>query len=96
MKFLTANETYTTIDDKLLIQNEQELPDDFFNDLKEAKADFKMRLDGYTPVADIPQALVDKWIREGFDFWKAPAQEIINKLRKEEYSAFVVSGDRTF
>jgi len=79
-----------------VITSEQTLHQDFWDDLEQAKEDFRFRMDGYTPVATIPETLVNKWIREGFDFWNAPAREIIKKLKMEHYDAFVISGDKTF
>lgn len=83
-------------EDSDVITSSQYLGDDFFEDLKEAKENFQFRLNGLTQVASIPEGLVNKWLREGFDFWNAPAKEIIKKLKADEYSAFVVSGDKTF
>lgn len=83
-------------DDPDVITTEQYLGQDFWEDLKQAKEDFSYRLNGLTPVASIPEALVNKWLREGFDVWNAPANEIIRKLRIDGYDAFVISGDKTF
>lgn len=79
-----------------IITTEQTLTDEFWEDLKEAKEEFHFRLNGLTPVASIPEALVNKWYREGFDFNHAPASEIIKKLRIDGYDDFIVSGDKTF
>ena len=83
-------------EDSDIITTEQFIGDDFWEDLAQAKEDFRFKLDGYTPVAQIPEALVNKWLREGFDFWNAPANEIIKKLKMEAYDSFVISGDKTF
>lgn len=83
-------------DDQDVITTSQFLSPDFWDDLNEAKENFQMRLNGLTPVASIPEALVNKWIREGFDFYKAPANEIIRKLRLEAYDDFIISGDKRF
>jgi hypothetical protein len=87
---LDATETHDAI------VSEQILGDDFWDDLAQAKEDFQFRLNGLTPVASIPEALANKWLREGFDLWEAPAQEIIRKLKLEGYDRFVISGDKTF
>lgn len=83
-------------DDNDVITTSQYLGDDFFEDLKTAKEDFHIRLNGFTPVASIPEALVNKWIREGYDFANAPAKDIVAKLRLESYDQFVIAPDRTF
>ena len=77
-------------DDSDAIVSEQYLGKDFWDDLSNAKEAFRYKLDGMTPVATIPEALANKWIREGFDFWKAPAKEIIQKLRIDGYNDFVI------
>lgn len=74
----------------------QELGRDFWDDLEEAKEHFSFRLNGLTPVASIPEALVNKWLREGFDFWNAPAKEIVKKLKIDQFDKFVISGDVKF
>ncbi len=79
-----------------VITSSQHLSPDFWDSLAQAKEDFAFRLNGLTPVASIPEGLVNKWLREGFDVWNAPAQEIIKKLRIDGYDAFIVSGDKTF
>ena len=79
-----------------VITTEQYLGQDFWDDLSDAKENFHFRLNGLTPVASIPEALANKWLREGFDVWNAPANEIIRKLRIDGYDAFVISGDKTF
>lgn len=79
-----------------VIVSEQVLHKDFWDDLAQAKEDFHFRLNGLTPVASIPEALANKWLREGFDIWSAPANEILRKLRLESYDAFIISGDKTF
>lgn len=96
MQFTSPVEDVILRPDGAVITSEQELTPYFWADLEDAKQDFRIRLDGYTKVADIPETLVNKWIREGFDFWSAPANEIIRKLKLESYDAFVISGDTRF
>lgn len=79
-----------------VITTQQFLSDEFFEELEQQKEDFRFRLNGLTPVASIPEAVVNKWIREGFDVWNAPAKEIIRKLRIDGYDRFIISGDKTF
>lgn len=83
-------------DEQDVIITSQYLGPDFWADLEEAKENFQFRLNGLTPVASIPEALANKWLREGFDVWNAPANEIIRKLKMENYDKFVISGDKTF
>lgn len=87
---LDASETHDAI------VTEQYIGDDFWEDIKAAKEDFSIRLNGLTPVASIPEALANKWLREGFDLWNAPANEILRKLRIDGYDKFVISGNTRF
>lgn len=95
-KYHGAVEDLIIGDEQDVITTEQYLGDDFWDDLSDAKENFHFRLNGLTQVATIPEALVNKWLREGFDFWDAPANEILRKLRLESYDKFIISGDKTF
>lgn len=44
--------------------------------------------------ASIPTAVVEKWMREGFDVFTAPAREIIARLRRENLEAFITTNKR--
>lgn len=83
-------------DDQDVITTTQFLDKDFFDELEDAKEQFSFRLNGLTPVASIPEAIFNKWVREGFDPWSAPANEIKRKLRLDGYETFDISGDKTF
>lgn len=75
----------------------QHIPDQFFDDLKEQR-DFgtKTEKDGYMKVASIPAIIVNKWFREGFDIYNAPAHEIEAKLRTEGYEKLFATSKRVF
>lgn len=79
-----------------VITTEQTLGRDFWQNIECAKEAFRFRLDGLTPVASVPEALANKWLREGFDIWSAPANEILRKLRIDGYDNFIISGDTKF
>lgn len=83
-------------DDPMVITSQQTLGEDFWQDLHDAKEAFHFRLNGLTAVASIPEALANKWLREGFDVWSAPANEIKRKLRIDGYDTFDISGDKKF
>ena len=98
MNFIGATEELilNATDCSDVIVSEQALTRYFWDDLQAAKDDFHFRLNGLTPVASIPETLANKWIREGFDVWSAPANEITKKLRIDGYDVFIISGDKTF
>jgi hypothetical protein len=96
MQLIDAVETYHDTDKGLVIESTQHLGRDFWNDLHQSKLDFKPKLDGYTLGAEVPQAVADSWLRQGFDIFTAPLSEIIARLRAENLDAFIVSGDFKF
>ena len=98
MKLYDPNEELILGDgnDQDVIVTEQYLSKQFWEELEDAKEEFQFRLNGLTPVASIPEALVNKWLREGFDVWLAPANEIKRKLRIDGYEVFDISGNKTF
>ena len=74
-----------------IITSYQKLDDDFWNDVHDMQENFAFRLNGLTSVCSVPEALVNKWIREGFDFWNASAREIQQKLRAEGNTDFLAT-----
>jgi hypothetical protein len=96
LQFHEVNENLILGEDQDIITTEQYLGQDFWDELEDAKENFQFRLNGLTQVASIPEALANKWLREGFDLWNAPANEIIRKLRIEHYDKFIISGDKKF
>jgi hypothetical protein len=79
--------------DGLLIQTYQEIPTEFVDGLKaERFHNSQARFKGeYHRAASIPQAIVDKWIRDGFDFWNASVPTCIAKLKAEGLDYFITS-----
>lgn len=79
--------------DGLVIQTFQQIPKEFTDALKQERFDnSQTRVKGeYHRVASIPTVVIDKWMREGFDFWKASAKEIVAKLKNEHLDDFLTS-----
>jgi hypothetical protein len=42
-------------------------------------------------VASVPAQLVDQWISQGFDFWKAKPKDILARLRLEGHEDFITT-----
>lgn len=78
----------------LFITHTQAIPDDYVDELRQAQDEFKWNLDGFTKVASIPAAVADQWLNEGFDIYKAPAQDIIRRLQLAELDYFITAGNR--
>ena len=45
-------------------------------------------------VASIPTAVVEKWMREGFNLWEADGKEIVRKLKAEHLDMFLATEKR--
>lgn len=79
--------------DGLVIQTYQEIPKSFTDALKQERFDNSQitKTGEYHRVASVPQVVVDKWIREGFDFWNANHKQILAKLTMENLTDFITS-----
>ncbi len=97
-QYVSPTENLKFTEDGLLVTNEQYLGKDFWESLQQSQDDFHFRLNGLTPVATIPEAVVDHWFREGFDIFSSDvtSQDILNRLRRTDMSKFIISGDKTF
>lgn len=101
-----VEDVHFTSDGEAVITSEQPLTKAFWSNLQQLKEDFRIKLDGYTAVAEIPETIVNKWRREyimarhrgqtGWDFDKATSKEIIAKLRKENLDQFIIAKPTTF
>lgn len=92
----TLNDSGVSFDentDGLVIQTYQAIPHEFTDALKaERFENSQSRVKGeYHRVASIPVVVIDKWLREGFDFYTASAKAILAKLKDENLDAFITS-----
>lgn len=82
------------------ITNRQEITDEFLRecrDLREYNNRQHSKLQDCTTVAKIPTGVVDHWIRQGFNIYtdkNITAKMILDRLRKEDLSAFITSDKR--
>ena len=84
--------------DGLAIRKDQEITDEFLDNLKDRRfASHSVREKDYMHVASIPVAIVEKWMREGFNILNdkniTPAQ-IVARLKKEGLDAFLATDKR--
>lgn len=79
--------------DGLVIQRYQEIPHSFIDKLKEERfQNTQGRVKGEMHrAASIPTAVVDKWMREGYDVFKEPIKKTLAKLHAEHLDAFITS-----
>jgi methyl coenzyme M reductase alpha subunit len=78
------------------IKRTQLIPQSFIDDIKRERADSITTPAGDTlyRVARIPTVVIDKWYREGFDYQRASAREILAKLAKDQLDAFIATKKR--
>lgn len=82
-------------DGSVVFETNQHIGQDYWDQLKQQQENFSFRFNGLTPVASIPEGVVNRWLREGFDFWSASAREIQDKLRKDQLEKMMVT-QKTF
>ncbi len=77
---------------ELVIKSTQHIPDEHLSALRREREDSISTPAGeFHRVASVPTALVDKWKAEGFDIFREPAEEILKRLRKEQFDGFITS-----
>lgn len=75
--------------DTLAIERTQEIPDGFLDDLRRREENRNKKSE-LRHVASIPVAVVEKWMREGFDIYRAPGKDIIKRLHAEGLDGFIL------
>ena len=76
----------------------QEIPDDFLRRLRDERThqDGKFAADN-VKIASIPVAVVNHWLRQGFNIWdrNVTPQDVIDRLVREDLTAFLTTS-KTF
>lgn len=76
----------------LFIKRVQELPDGFEAALRDARQDSVERATGELHrVASVPVAVVEIWLRQGFDMTTATPRQIVARLRRDGLDAFIAT-----
>lgn len=76
----------------LVVIKSQDIPQWWIDDLKEARFQSKFSKAGEMHrVASVPQAVVEKWLSEGYDVHKEPVAKSVAKLKAEGLEYFVTS-----
>lgn len=83
-------------DDEVVIEHSQEIPDDFLEANKALRDASSAPAGDYHKIASIPTAVVEKWMREGFNIFdeNITASEIVRKLTSEDLGAFMTTTKR--
>jgi len=91
-QFIDQNVAFDENSEGLVIERFQEIPQTFLDNLKAEKAASASVREGETMrVASIPVVIVEKWMREGFDFQHATARQIVAKLKAENLDYFITT-----
>lgn len=70
----------------------QNITQAFLDDLKDSRNESTQKPMGeFHRIASIPTAVVEKWLREGFDIWQASGPEIVKRLQKEDLQMFMAT-----
>ena len=92
MKIYDSNYRIDENSEGLVIERYQEIPKSFLDNLKRKREESKaVREKEYMHIASIPVEVVEKWQREGFDFYNESAKKIVAKLKAENLDAFLVT-----
>lgn len=95
-EFITTKGDLAVEDGNMYHVRRQELPQEFWDELKDRKNNFKIDIDGFTDAAMVPAAVIDKWMAEGFNAYTQPLAEVLTKLRLEGMDDFILCKDTTF
>jgi NMD protein affecting ribosome stability and mRNA decay len=84
--------TVSETTDGHIITCNQVITDEFLETLKQERFEsMNVREREHQRVASIPVVLIDKWIKDGFDFWNESNAKIVAKLKHEGLDYFVTT-----
>ena len=77
------------------IQRTQEITPEFLQECHDNRvASNHVPMGEFHQFASIPCALVEHWMRQGFDIYKESAKSIVARLKSEDLTAFLTSDKR--
>lgn len=92
MQFFDQQIKFSENSDGLVIERSQFIDPDYLESLRRQREEsLNVREGEFMRVASVPVAIIEKWQREGFDFFNASAREIVAKLRMENLDAFITT-----
>lgn len=88
---------YDEYTDGFVVETFQAIPQTFTDSLKQERFENSQNRtpDGYHRAASIPVVVIDKWMREGFNFYDESGPAIITRLKQENLDGFITS-DKAF
>lgn len=95
---ININSDFITQAGETAMHHTQEIPQWHLDNLKQQRdASASQKAGDMMKVASIPVAVIEKWMREGFDVMRdknITAKEIVNKLKNENLDAFLTTEKR--
>jgi hypothetical protein len=93
MKFLTSEDHFVTDSfGSRGIVGTQTIDHDFLAGLRDTRTNSANVREGEMHrVASVPVAVVDKWLREGFDIFKETPRAIVARLNAEDLGVFITT-----
>tara|TARA_X000001382_G_scaffold64915_1_gene44975 strand:- start:1564 stop:1890 length:327 start_codon:yes stop_codon:yes gene_type:complete len=92
---ININTDFVTQAGESAIKHTQEIPQWHLDNLKQQRDTSATQKTGdMMKVASIPVAVIEKWMREGFDVMRdknITAKDIVNKLKNEDLGAFLTT-----
>lgn len=78
--------------DGYAVKQQQFIPQSFLDDIRDIRENsLSTPMGDFVLAARIPVAVIDKWDREGFDYNRAPVQDILHKLELEDLNRFIAT-----
>ena len=89
------NTEYRDEVDGIIRRHTQEIPQSFLDEL----ADNRFEMRGKTErdlmrVASVPTVIIEQWMREGFNAYKAPVREVKRRLWEQNLEHFIATDKR--
>ena len=92
---ININSDFVTQAGETAMHHTQEIPQWHLDNLKQQRdASAFQKAGDMMKVASIPVAVIEKWMREGFDVMRdknITAKDIVNKLKNEDLTAFLTT-----
>lgn len=90
--FIEPVHTIVGTDDVEAVRTVQEIPQEFLDKCAQERfASSHGPMGDYHKFASIPVAVVDQWMKDGFDVYREPLKAIVARLKKENLDAFLTS-----
>lgn len=89
------NTEYKEEVDGAIRKHTQKIPQVFIDELADNRFQMQSKREkDLMRVASVPTAVIEQWMREGFNAYKAPVREVIKRLREQNLDAFIATDKR--